>query len=213
VCHLHGVPADVPAIRNALGDDLPVVEDAAQALGSTLDGALVGLLGVAGVFSFGPQKPVDVHEGGMILARDWDLWTAALQQTGHPVRQLTGGIDVPDMGNLSLRPHPVSAILLATYLRNWDPEQARLDHQQLADELAALPGIRVLGRDPRRRNATHTVPVMIQPGHEAALDCYRAVPSGARDIAALDAGLHTECEVYLVSRRDPAAEHRVNCAD
>lgn len=49
-CHLHGVCADVPAIRRML-PDVTVIEDVAQALGNRMDGHLAGTLGDMAILS------------------------------------------------------------------------------------------------------------------------------------------------------------------
>ncbi len=66
--HLFGNVAPVPALRE-LG--LPVLEDAAQAAGATLDGAHAGTLGDAATFSFFPSKNLAcLGDGGAVVARD-----------------------------------------------------------------------------------------------------------------------------------------------
>jgi perosamine synthetase len=62
--HTYGVPSD-PARLRALG--LPVVEDAAQALGGRFRGEPVGTLGDLAVFSFYATKPLTCGQGGMVL--------------------------------------------------------------------------------------------------------------------------------------------------
>lgn len=64
-----GVPADLPAIRRLAGD-IDLIEDAACALGSALDGVPCGLLGDVGTFSFHPRKVITTGEGGMLVTRD-----------------------------------------------------------------------------------------------------------------------------------------------
>jgi dTDP-4-amino-4,6-dideoxygalactose transaminase len=64
-----GVPADVPALRRLAGD-VPVIEDAACALGSTLHGRPCALLGDMGTLSFHPRKVITTGEGGMICTRE-----------------------------------------------------------------------------------------------------------------------------------------------
>jgi dTDP-4-amino-4,6-dideoxygalactose transaminase len=49
---------------------VPVVEDAACALGAEYHGRQAGSLGTAGVFSFHPRKVITTGEGGMILTAD-----------------------------------------------------------------------------------------------------------------------------------------------
>ena len=74
VVHQGGIPADVKAIH-ALCDPLgiAVVEDAACAIGSTIDGELVGKHSDLVVFSFHPRKVLTTGEGGMVTTsrEDW----------------------------------------------------------------------------------------------------------------------------------------------
>src|SRR5215210_1940248 len=66
--HLFGNVAPVPEIA-ALG--VPVVEDAAQAAGATLDGVKAGALGAAATFSFYPSKNLGgLGDGGAVATRD-----------------------------------------------------------------------------------------------------------------------------------------------
>ena len=69
--HLYGQPADMDAIRS-LADRhrLLVIEDAAEALGSTWKGRKVGSFGDAAIFSFFANKIVTTGEGGMAVFAD-----------------------------------------------------------------------------------------------------------------------------------------------
>ncbi len=67
-----GVPADIAGVRRVAGD-IPIIEDAACAIGSTIDGTSCGLQGDVGTFSFHPRKVVSTGEGGMIVS-----WRRAL---------------------------------------------------------------------------------------------------------------------------------------
>jgi len=69
--HLYGAVCDMPAIqRLAHAAGCAILEDCAQALGSTLDGRHVGGFGDVGVFSFFGNKTITTGEGGMVVARD-----------------------------------------------------------------------------------------------------------------------------------------------
>ena len=180
VCHPLGIPVDIGAIRTAIGA-VPIIEDCAQALGSTIDDTPVGCLGDLAVFSFGPGKPVDIGEGGMVLACDFGRWEAVLGQAGHPVRQLIGGISEPCLTGFACRPHPLAAVLLATALREWDPESLRQRHYQAAEAIrGGRPEIEVLGVDQRRRNAASWLPVRLE--HCSSLAPLPVVESGLFDI-------------------------------
>jgi len=66
---LFGCPAPVPELRE-LG--LPVLEDAAQALGSSLGGRMAGALGDAATISFYPSKNLGCFGDGGAIATDDD---------------------------------------------------------------------------------------------------------------------------------------------
>lgn len=69
--HAFGLPADMNPI-NAIAEKhgLPVIEDAACALGGTYHGRQAGSLGTAGVFSFHPRKIITTGEGGLVSTDD-----------------------------------------------------------------------------------------------------------------------------------------------
>ncbi|WP_367319229.1 DegT/DnrJ/EryC1/StrS family aminotransferase [Streptomyces sp. HUAS ZL42] len=80
VVHQGGVPADVHALRAACADwDLPLVEDAACAIGSTAGGKPVGHGALIAAWSFHPRKVVTTGEGGMITTDDAE-WAARLRR-------------------------------------------------------------------------------------------------------------------------------------
>lgn len=69
--HAFGLIADMdPILAIAAQYDLPVLEDAACALGAEYNGRQAGALGTAGVFSFHPRKVITTGEGGMIMTAD-----------------------------------------------------------------------------------------------------------------------------------------------
>lgn len=72
--HAFGLTADMDPINAiARAHDLPVIEDAACALGATYHGRAAGSLATAGVFSFHPRKIITTGEGGMITTDDAEL--------------------------------------------------------------------------------------------------------------------------------------------
>lgn len=69
--HTFGGVADLPSIcRLAQQYGVPVLEDAACALGAEFSGKKAGRWGAAGCFSFHPRKAVTTGEGGMVVTDD-----------------------------------------------------------------------------------------------------------------------------------------------
>jgi perosamine synthetase len=72
--HLFGQPFDVPALTSLCREhDLPLIEDAAQAHGSTFRGRKTGSFGKLACFSFYATKNMTTGEGGMVTTDDADL--------------------------------------------------------------------------------------------------------------------------------------------
>jgi pyridoxal phosphate-dependent aminotransferase EpsN len=74
VVHLFGQSADLdPILEICRRYELPVIEDAAEALGARYKGRLVGTLGDIGVYSFNGNKIITGTSGGMLVSPrgDW----------------------------------------------------------------------------------------------------------------------------------------------
>jgi dTDP-4-amino-4,6-dideoxygalactose transaminase len=70
--HLFGLCADMDALKTAAGN-IPIVEDAACAAGSSYRDRPAGSIGLAGAFSFHPRKSITTGEGGMVTTNDGAL--------------------------------------------------------------------------------------------------------------------------------------------
>lgn len=69
--HLYGQACDMNAIvQIAKKHNLLIVEDCAEALGSTYEGRPLGVFGDAATFSFYGNKTITTGEGGMVLFKD-----------------------------------------------------------------------------------------------------------------------------------------------
>lgn len=67
--HLYGMPADMEGIMAISKEfDIPVLEDAAEALGSTYDGRHCGTSGIMGVYSFNGNKIITTSGGGALIS-------------------------------------------------------------------------------------------------------------------------------------------------
>ena len=70
---LYGLPVEMrPIMDLARKHHLLVIEDNAQAMLSSCDGALAGTLGHCGIFSFQSSKHLTAGEGGMVITNDED---------------------------------------------------------------------------------------------------------------------------------------------
>jgi dTDP-4-amino-4,6-dideoxygalactose transaminase len=70
VPHLFGNPADISAIIELVrGKNVRIIDDAAQALGATLDGRPLGSFGEVGILSFGGEKICFGLGGGAVVSR------------------------------------------------------------------------------------------------------------------------------------------------
>src|SRR5207253_1208928 len=88
--HLFGQCAEMEALwRVAERHDLPIVEDAAQALGAEYQGKRTGTLGAFGCFSFYPSKILGAYgDAGMVVTNDpeWAAKMACLRVHGMEVK-------------------------------------------------------------------------------------------------------------------------------
>jgi dTDP-4-amino-4,6-dideoxygalactose transaminase len=72
--HIYGTPCRVERLDEIAADaGIPIVYDAAHALGSRRSGRPVGNFGTAEVFSMSPTKVAPAGEGGLVSTRDGDL--------------------------------------------------------------------------------------------------------------------------------------------
>ncbi|MEO9013252.1 MAG: aminotransferase class I/II-fold pyridoxal phosphate-dependent enzyme [Ginsengibacter sp.] len=72
--HLYGMPAKILEIISIADKyDIPVVEDAAEALGSTLNNIKCGTFGKIGILSFNGNKIITTSGGGALVSKDEDF--------------------------------------------------------------------------------------------------------------------------------------------
>ncbi len=74
VVHLYGMPANIERIMEIANKyEIPVIEDAAEALGSKFRGTQVGTFGKAGILSFNGNKIITTSGGGALISNDKEI--------------------------------------------------------------------------------------------------------------------------------------------
>src|SRR5215211_6843553 len=95
--HLFGRPLDWDTLRTAVPEEIPIVEDAAGALGASSKGRPCGSLGTMGCLSFHPRKIVTTGEGGAVVTNDEELANTVRRLRHHGIAR-HGDFDIAQPG-------------------------------------------------------------------------------------------------------------------
>jgi perosamine synthetase len=149
--HVSGRAAPMKAILEvSQRRRIAVVEDAAEALLSKHDGRCLGTFGVAGCFSFSPNKTITTGQGGLVVTDDGALAVRLreLKDQGRPVRG-TGGNDVHAVIGFNFKMTNMQAAIGVAQLAKLKTRAAHLRdiYRWYAGGLASVPAIRVLPFD------------------------------------------------------------------
>ncbi len=141
--HLWGRPCDIEALSDiAKRRSLKLVFDAAQALGCTYGGRMIGSFGTVEVFSFHATKFLNSLEGGAIVTNDSEL--------ARKVRLMKNfgfaGNDSVECIGTNGKMNEVSAAMGLTNLESVTDFISinRRNHKQYQDGLAGLDGVALL---------------------------------------------------------------------
>jgi len=126
VPHLFGNPADIEGIAElAARKNIRVIDDAAQALGATINGRPVGSFGAAGILSFGNEKVCFGLGGGVAIFRDKKVLPNALQlHLTQPKFLSSLGKLASTLGGWRWRRLTAPLVKLSSGLRHRSPESA-----------------------------------------------------------------------------------------
>jgi dTDP-4-amino-4,6-dideoxygalactose transaminase len=135
VVHVYGMPARIEEIV-AVGDryGIPVLEDAAEALGSRIGECHVGLHGRLGVISFNNNKILTTYGGGALITRDEALYRKALL-LAEQAREDAPWYDHREMG-YTYRMGPLNAAAGLSQFSDLDKNVAR--RRAIFDEYRSL---------------------------------------------------------------------------
>ena len=174
--HLYGLACNMSAILDlCAARGIPIVEDAAEAVGTTYGGRRAGAIGAIGCFSFFANKVLTTGEGGMLVTDDEGLAAAARSfkdQCFVPERRFYH----PDVGYNYRMTNLQAAVGLAqierveqlaaartTVARNYRELLAGIDSLELPPEAGPdglnahwMYAVRLRGRAAHRRDALAT---------------------------------------------------------
>jgi dTDP-4-amino-4,6-dideoxygalactose transaminase len=182
--HFCGYPADVLALRELCDDrGLTLIEDAAQAVGATLDdaGRRVGTVGDIGCFSLFSKKQLSVGEGGMVVTDDEELAERVRSLRSHAMTTVTwdrhrghaNSYDVTDIGFNYRLDEPRAALGHSRLARlDADITVRRQVVRTYRDRLAGLDGLDLVWDDTDVARSSHfAFPVLLDD--RAARDEFR----------------------------------------
>ena len=170
--HLYGQTADMDGVR-AVADlhGVPIVEDAAQAIGAEYDGRRAGVLGHIACFSFYPTKNLGgAGDGGMVTSDDVELAEKVRMLRDHGMRPKYHY----RMIGLNSRLDEVQAAVLRVKLARleaWHAGRARVaaGYRDLFAAAGLLDRIGLPDTAPGRRHVYHQFVVRVYGGHRDAL--------------------------------------------
>ncbi len=172
VVHLYGYVADMPEIVALCRErKVILIEDAAQAIGSELNGQKAGSFGDMATFSFHSHKNLTtLGEGGMLYVRDPALWPVVpmVRHNGHCAynferkdywKPAMGNVDMPMLDGMMLQPNnyslgEVECALGTKLLERIDAinDAKRERALRFIDGMADYPELEFLREESRRHN-------------------------------------------------------------
>jgi perosamine synthetase len=173
--HLYGHPADMDALR-AVADrhGLPLIEDAAPAIGAEIRGRRVGALGTAGAFSFQGAKLLVTGEGGMFVTNDPDVHARAYKAWDLGVER-SRGFWIDAHGLKYKLPNVAAAIGLGQLQRVDHLIEAKREiFSWYAEELAGVPGITLNHETEWARSIYWMTSILVDPACGIDRDGMRA---------------------------------------
>jgi len=175
--HYGGYACDMNAImRMARKYDLAVLEDAAHAPGSVLDGRKLGTWGKVGIFSFFSNKNMATGEGGMLVTDDDEVAKRARLLSSHGMTSMTWdrhqghawSYDVVELGynyRLDEIRSAIGMVQLGKLEKNNQKRRVLIDlyHSLLTEE---VPSVVLPFLKHRGQSAGHLLPILLPVGQD-----------------------------------------------
>jgi perosamine synthetase len=157
--HLYGLPADMrELVPLAVERNLAIVEDAAQAIGASVEGTPAGSFGL-GCFSLYATKNVTAGEGGVVTTNDTDCAEMIRTLRNQGMRDRYEYVTVGTNARLT----DLQAAVAVGQLRRFGPISSarRRNAELLTAALDGIPGIVLPREPPGRHSAWHQYTVRI----------------------------------------------------
>jgi len=164
VVHLYGQAANLDAIRDVCDRyGVPLVEDAAEALGTTYKDRSPGTFGVAGIFSFNGNKIITTSGGGMLVSDDADF-IAHARKLATQAREPAPHYEHKEIG-YNYRLSNILAAIGRGQLRVLDERVRRKREifEQYRQHLDDLPGLEFMPEAPWGRSNRWLTVITIDP--------------------------------------------------
>ncbi len=218
--HLFGQCADMdPILAAAKKRNIPVIEDAAQALGAKDKDRMAGTMGTLGCFSFFPTKNLGtLGEGGLVTTKDPDLAEKVRKLRVHGAKvkyfheMIGGNFRLHELQAAFLR---VKLQYLGQALKKRREGAARLIHQLQEKWKAVLPTQQCLCEGEKQNTPSCTSDTILLPfvcqngeaGHTWNQFVIRVTGRGNRDLFRQKLNLlGVQTEIYY-----PRAMHQQEC--
>jgi dTDP-4-amino-4,6-dideoxygalactose transaminase len=185
VVHYAGYACDMPSILSlAEKHGLIVIEDAAHAIGSQLDGRMLGTWGQVGCFSFFSNKNMTTGEGGMLVTNDDQMAEKLRLLRSHGMTSLTWdrhkghawSYDVVDLG-YNYRIDEIRSALGRVQLKKLPHnnqlrrEKTALYHQLLRE---VCPEVEAPFQNHTGVSACHLLPILLpNGGRQEFMECMK----------------------------------------
>jgi perosamine synthetase len=144
--HLYGNLCDLERLLS-IGEKhgIPVIEDAAEAIGSEYFGKRAGSMGQFGAFSFHGTKTVTTGEGGMFVTNDRTLYERVLTLSNHGRSRTQTKQFWPDVVGFKYKMSNIQAALGCAQMERVADliDRKRQIFHTYRDRLQDLPGVRM----------------------------------------------------------------------
>ncbi len=153
--HLYGNLCDLDRLMAiGLRHGIPVIEDAAEAIGSMYGERRAGSLGIFGSFSFHGTKTVTTGEGGMLVTSDPVLYETALTLSNHGRHPKQTKQFWPDLLGFKYKMSNLQAAIGCAQMERIDDLIAgkRRVFEAYQAGLAGMPGVALNPEAPGTRN-------------------------------------------------------------